>query len=125
MSNESIQAIEARDAERVRATVAGDLAALADVLSDTLVYTHGSASVDTKAQYLENIRSGLYAYKAIANLSRGFRVVGDVAMVNGDARIDVHVKGTPKVIMSRYLAVWMKEDGVWRMVSWQSTPIPA
>lgn len=125
MSNESIQAIEARDAERVRATVAGDLDALAEVLSDTLVYTHGSASVDTKAQYLENIRSGLYAYKAITNLSRGFRVVGDVAMVNGDARIDVHVKGTPKVIMSRYLAVWMKENGVWRMVSWQSTPIPA
>lgn len=120
-----IREIEARDAARVRATVAGDLDALADFFCDSLRYTHSSASVDTKAGYLENLRSGFYRYQGITNLERAFQVHGDTVLVFGDVQIDVVVKGTTKKVMSRYLAVWRRESGSWRMAAWQSTPIPA
>jgi hypothetical protein len=52
------------------------------------------------------------------------RVIGDVVLVNGDARIEVEVGGTAKLVMSRYLQVWVKGSAGWQMASWQSTPIP-
>jgi len=121
---EAIRAVEARDAERLKATVAADDAALSDVLADTLRYTHSSASVDDKAGYLANLRSGLYRYQGFTDLGRRFQAHGDTVLVYGDVRIDVAVKGAPKQVMSRYLAVWLRQGGVWRLGAWQSTPIP-
>jgi ketosteroid isomerase-like protein len=125
MSQDAIREIEARDALRIQATVAGDLTALADTLSDTLRYTHSSASVDTKEDYLNNLRQGVYKYEGLTNRERGFQVYGDTALVYGDIQIDVVARGTLKKIHSRYLAVWLREGGVWRLGAWQSTPIPA
>ncbi len=124
-NSDVIREIEARDAARAKATIAGDLDALADCFADTLRYTHSSASVDTKAGYLDNLRSGFYRYHGFTDLGREFQVHGDTALVYGDVQIDVTVKGTPKKVMSRYLAVWLRQGGVWRMAAWQSTPIPA
>ncbi len=125
MSAGVIREIEARDAERVRATLAGDLDALAGVFADSLRYTHGSAAVDDKSQYLENLRTGVYRYRSLTDIERSFQVHGDTVLVSGDVRIDVLAKGTPKVFVSRYLAVWLRQDGVWRLGAWQSTPVPA
>ena len=124
MSADVIRQVEARDAERVRATLANDFEALAGVFADTLRYTHSSASVDDKAKYIENLRSGQYRYRALTDLGREFQVHGDTVLVAGDIRIDVEVKGTMKQIMSRYLAVWLRQGGVWKLGAWQSTPIP-
>jgi len=121
---EAIRAVEARDAERLKATVAADDAALSDIMADTLRYTHSSASVDDKAGYLANLRSGLYRYQGFTDLGRRFQAHGDTVLVYGDVRIDVAVKGAPKQVMSRYLAVWLRQGGVWRLGAWQSTPIP-
>lgn len=125
MDSEVIRQIEARDRERARATIAGDLIALADVFADTLRYVHASASVDDKAKYLDNLRGGFYKYTAFTDLKKDYQVHGDTVFVHGDVRIEVTVKGTPKVVMSRYLAVWLRQAGVWRLGAWQSTPIPA
>jgi hypothetical protein len=37
----------------------------------------------------------------------------------------VALKGTDKDFVSRYLQVWRREAGGWRMASWQSTLVPA
>lgn len=125
MDSDVIRQIEARDAQRTRATIAGDLDTLADVFADTLRYVHASASVDDKAKYLDNLRGGFYKYTGFTDLAREFQVHGETVLVHGDVRIEVTVKGTPKVVMSRYLAVWLRQGGVWRLGAWQSTPIPA
>jgi len=70
------------------------------------------------------LTSGHYTYRALTTLQREMRVMGDVVLVNGDARIEVEVSGTAKVVMSRYLQVWVKGSTGWQMSSWQSTPIP-
>ena len=124
MNEDVIREVEARDALRCKATLEGDLATLDGIIADTLRYTHSSAVVDDKAGYLESLRSGVYRYQGFTHLKRGFQVHGDTVLVYGDVQIDVTVKGTAKKVMSRYLAVWLRQGGVWRMAAWQSTPIP-
>ena len=122
---EAIREIEARDAARIRAAVACDVDALAEIYADSLRYTHSTATVEDKAGNLDKLRSGFYRYRGFTNVRREFQVHGDTALVFGDVQIDVAVDGKPKTVMSRYLAVWLRQDGVWRMGAWQSTPIPA
>jgi hypothetical protein len=70
------------------------------------------------------VAQGYYVYNSVQSLQRNWRLYPDFALANGDLRIDVTVRGTAKIVMSRYLQVWAKTQGQWRMVSWQSTPIP-
>ena len=48
---------------RLAAQVANDTRALEGMLHDAMVYTHSSAVVDTKASFLEALRSGKTRYK--------------------------------------------------------------
>lgn len=125
MSEQAIQEIEALDAERCAATIAGNQAVLERLLSDDLRYTHSSAVAEDKATYLDRVCNGHYRYSGFTNLGRSVRVLGDVALVHGDVLIDVQVNNTQKRIHSRYLAVWRREGGRWQLLAWQSTGVPA
>ena len=125
MSEDIIRTIGAIDARRCQAAIAKDRAVLDEILADDMVYVHSSAVAESKAQYIERATTGWYDYTGLTDRGRTFRVYGDTVLVNGDLRIQVTVKGTPKDFVSRYLQVWAKLAGRWQMVSWQSTPIPA
>jgi ketosteroid isomerase-like protein len=107
--------------ERFKAMAAGDVAALERLLGDGLVYTHSSASVDTKASLIDGIRTKKFTYQGFERPVEEIHVYGDSAVVGGHARIDL---GTRQLNV-RYTAVWAKQGGEWRFVAWQSTPIPA
>ncbi|MEK9776653.1 MAG: nuclear transport factor 2 family protein [Quisquiliibacterium sp.] len=125
MSDDAIiKEIEALDAKRLQALLDGDVDTVAGLVAPSLRYTHSSAASDDHDAYLESLR-GKYRYQAFKDLGRSFQVHGDTVLVCGDTRIDVHVNGTPKVVMSRYLAVWLRQNGQWKFAAWQSTPIPA
>lgn len=122
---EIIALIEQLDAERVRATLAKDAAALSRLIADDMRYVHSSAVDETKALYIERATTGHYDYTGLTTVKRDFRVIGDVVLVNGDLKIELLLKGAPRTVMSRYLQVWAKRAGNWQVVAWQSTPIPA
>ena len=121
---DTIAHIEALDAKRANFILARDFAGLDPLISEDLRYVHSSAVLENKQQYLAKLSSGHYTYRSLTTLQREVRVIGDVVLVNGDARIEVEVGGTAKVVMSRYLQVWVKGSAGWQMASWQSTPIP-
>jgi len=121
---DTIAHIEALDAKRANCILARDFAGLDPLIAEDLRYVHSSAVLENKQQYLAKLSSGHYTYRALTTLQREMRVIGDVVLVNGDARIEVEVSGTAKVVMSRYLQVWVKGSAGWQMASWQSTPIP-
>ncbi len=126
MSDDTIRTIEAIDARRNQAALAKDAATLREILADDMLYVHGSAVAEDKALYIERVcHNGHYDYKLLENQRRNFRVYGDTVLVDGDVHIKVVTKGGPKDFVSRYLQAWVKRDGRWQMVSWQSTPIPA
>jgi len=125
MSDQTVIAeIEALDAQRRAALVDKNFSALANLLDDAMLYVHSSAVAEDKALYLKKLTDGLYNYSALKSLRRTHRVLGDVVLVDGDLEISVRVSGVDKVVNSRYLQVWARRAGGWKMISWQSTPIP-
>lgn len=123
---ELFEHILALDEARVAATLAGDVARLGPLIGSSLRYVHSSGTDEDRSLYLERVGGGFYDYQRLTSIARAFRRFGEVVLVNGDVEIDVVVreKGR-KQFRSRYLQVWALENGSWRMVSWQSTPLPA
>ena len=116
----------ALDEERIAATLAGDAARLEPLIGSSLRYVHSSGTDEDRALYLQRVSEGFYDYRQLVSIARAFRRFGDVVLVNGDVEIDVVVRDKGrKHFRSRYLQAWALEDGGWRMVSWQSTPLPA
>ena len=55
---------------------------------------------------------------------RRVRVFSDVAVVTGACRVLVQASGRERDIRLRFTEVYLRRDGAWRMVAWQSTLIP-
>ena len=117
---------EVRTAEdrRYEALLGPDLPTLDRLFDDRLSYAHSSGVRDTKAEYLEKIRSGYYDYARIDHPVERVDVLGDTAVVAGRMTADLAVQGTPKTIDNLALAVWTKADGGWRLIAYASTPLP-
>jgi ketosteroid isomerase-like protein len=125
VSSEASQGeIRSHEDRRFQAMVAADVAALEALLGDDLVYTHSSASLDTKASLIEGIRTGRFSYQKIERPREEIRVYGPSAVVTGQARIELG-GASPRVLNLRYTDVWVKRERGWQMVAWQSTPMPA
>ena len=95
---DTIAHIEALDAKRAECILARDFAGLEPMIAEDLRYVHSSAVLENKQQYLAKLSSGHYTYRSLTTLQREMRVIGDVVLVNGDARIEVEVGGTAKVV---------------------------
>jgi ketosteroid isomerase-like protein len=77
--------------------------------------------LDSKDAYIGAIKSGKTKYKSIVPEEVTARAFGDVAIVNGKATMDLLSDGKDVHLVLRYTDVWVKRDGRWQMVSWQST----
>jgi ketosteroid isomerase-like protein len=113
------------DEERTDAMVKGDLATLDRLLGDDLSYVHSSTKVDTKASFIENLRSGASKYKGFQREESSTRLFGDSAVNTGVAVVSVENQGqAPATFKIRYTDVWVNRGGQWQMVAWQSTRLP-
>ena len=122
MAKDTIRELENR---RYRAMCEADAATLEKLLADTLVYTHSYGGADSKASYLEGIRSKKWVYQKVERPKENIQVHGDCAIVTGQVRIQLLSEGKPKTLNSAYTDVWIKGTNGWQMVAWQSTPLPA
>jgi len=117
--------ILALEDKRYAAMTSNDLAALEALFHDEMIYTHSSAVVDTKASYLEALRSGKTRYKSAKRFDEKVRFAGDTALVTGRAEFEVELNGNPKSLRLRFLNVWTKTPAGWKFVAWQSCSLPA
>lgn len=116
--------ITALDDARQRHTVAKQFDEVDKVLGSTLRYVHGSGTDEDRALYLDRLRSGYYDYLGMTPRRREFRRFGSTVLVHGDMQIHVIVDGTEKNFQGRYLQVWAEQGGDWKMVAWETTPMP-
>lgn len=121
----SDKAILELEDKRFSAMIARDLAALEKLTHDQLLYTHSSGLTDTKASWLESIKAGKAKYKSVDCSERKVRFLGEVALVNGKAAIEVDVNGQPKSLRLVFLNAWTRTPQGWKFVAWQSCPLPA
>lgn len=117
--------IEALEAERCRALLECDIETLTQLCSDRLLYTHTSTRQDSKASYIERVKSGFYRYLKFTPEHAQVTVVGMTAFVSMKLVSDVIVNGVAKTLTNQVLSVWAREQGQWRFVAYQPTPIPA
>ena len=112
------------DDNRFEAMRKEDWAALDAALADDLTYVHSTARLESKAEHVQNLRAGRPHYRGIAPRERRARVLGDVGIVNGVSAMHVERDGKEQRFTVRYLAVYAKTAGTWRMIAWQSTRVP-
>jgi hypothetical protein len=111
--------------KRFGAMIARDFAALDKLVHDQLLYTHSSGVTDSKASWLESMKSGKVKYKSVNCSERKVRFFGDVALMNGRAAIEVEIGGQPKSLRLLFLNAWTRTPKGWQFVAWQSCPQPA
>jgi hypothetical protein len=111
--------------QRFGAMIAGDFAALDKLVHDQLLYTHSSGVTDSKATWLESMKSGKVKYRSVNCSERKVRFFGDVALMNGRAAIEVEIGGQPKSLRLLFLNGWTRTPKGWQFVAWQSCPQPA
>ncbi|MCX7318073.1 MAG: nuclear transport factor 2 family protein, partial [Hyphomicrobiales bacterium] len=87
--------------------------------------THSNAVMERKALYLERLAAKHYDYRELNFLDQDIRVTGDAALITGRMTGEVVIAGQVRQLNSRTTVVWIRRDGRWRMLTFQSTPIPA
>lgn len=115
-----------REQQRVDYLVAGKLDELAAMLSPTLTYTHSSAALDTKEQFMDSLRSGRLVYKSLKHRDVQVRFPApDVAVLNGLSDVESVSGGKPQQTPLRFTIVYVRKNGVWLMEAWHSARRPA
>jgi hypothetical protein len=110
--------------KRFAAMLAKDLVALERMVHEELLYTHSSGITDTKASWLDSMKSGKVKYKSASCSERRVRVLNDVALINGKAHIEADIGGEPRTLRLLFLNAWAKTPQGWKFVAWQSCPQP-
>ena len=113
------------DDRRYAAMRSGDMGALADLLSDKVMVVHSTGGTDDKQKFLDKMSGGNLTYRKIERTGTQVRVLGpDAAIVSGRVKMECVLNEQVIHLDNTILALWVREDGTWRLASAQSTPTP-
>jgi ketosteroid isomerase-like protein len=108
---------------RCDAISAGDIDTLESLLSDDYVHVHMTAAVDDRAGHLAAVA------KRPRTTSRGeisVRIYGELAVLTGELTNHSSAAGQPPRSIRAYChQVAVRQNGTWRFVSIQLTPLSA
>jgi len=123
----TLSAEEALKAEEARyaAQLGNDFAAMERLFADELVYIHSSTTVDTKASFIESMRSGAVRYRKMTRGDVKVRTYGCIAIISGRGSFEVTARGQDLKLELLFHAVWAKRAAGTQFVSWQATRLPA
>jgi Domain of unknown function (DUF4440) len=113
--------VRAADLRRISALIHADRATLDAVLGDELTYGHSDGRLQTKTELLSAVTAGAVTYRSYDGPPPFVRIQENMALLSGIAEIEATARGTPVKLWLRYLAVYEKRDGVWRLTAYQST----
>jgi ketosteroid isomerase-like protein len=122
MADEKAAILEADDRRR-KAIVANDAKALSETLTDDYIHIHTSGRVDTKEQYLTPMREGKSNYTNSDRHDATVLINGDTAWMYGRQTVAFDRPGNKRTIENRYLAVFRKTPGGWKMAVINGTPL--
>jgi hypothetical protein len=118
-------AVLAAEDARFAAMVAGDAEGLRRALAEDLEYVHSTGVAEGRDELIASITSGRTRYAAVTGLERQVVMLApESALVRGTGHFAVFAGTTPLDLKLRYLAVYGREEGAWRLRSWQSLRQP-
>ncbi len=117
------QSIKAMTEQVNQAALKGDVATLDKLYVDDYIAINILGRARTKAEVLEDLKSGKVKFEAIEVTETKVRVYGDTALVNSTANIKGHFGDTDISGQWRSVRVWVKRKGKWQSVSFQATRV--
>ena len=114
--------------DKYMATLAGtDMAALDDMISETVSYGHPTGQINTKKIQMDSMRGGpLPRYGKIEQANTVVRAYPGVAVLSGDIIFTGLARaGSPPPARNTYrlATAYANEKGTWRLILWQVLPI--
>jgi len=124
LSSQDLAEVEALERARFQAWIKGDTDAMRPMLGDDLVYCHSTGQCQNKEEIVTSIGSRETIYHAMNVLELKPRAVGGAVLINGKLDITAETGGQVNQFQGIYTDVYVKRNGNWQMVSWQSTILP-
>jgi hypothetical protein len=115
--------ITALQAQIIEATLKGDISVFENYLSDDYIAIRGDGKLTTRAEELENLKSGVTKYESIEVREPEVRVYGDTAVYNSLSSIKAMINGKPYTGDVRNSRVWVKQNGNWKLILFQATRV--
>ncbi|KGJ16490.1 hypothetical protein IX57_12105 [Paracoccus sanguinis] len=117
--------IAALEAQRYAAMLAGDVDRLRVLLSERLHYSHSLGDQDSRDSLLARIGAGDIIYHEVTAPVAWTERLADAVLLGGRMTARATVSGVPRSIDNAFLAVWaIEDDGHWRLIAYQPTPLP-
>ena len=107
----------------VAAQLKADTNSYEKLLADDYTAIHGDGTLSTKAQDIENFKSGAVKYETVDMRDSKIRVYGDTAVVTSLLFFKGTTSGKPFSGDVRSTRVWVKQKGNWKCVAFQSTRV--
>lgn len=110
--------------ERMRAFKTSDAATLNRIFDDDFTFTNVNGEIHTKAELIGDVTSGKLKYTELKHSEIRVRVYENTAILTGRSAsvyIDAGKEGgrTPR----RYMNIYIRKNGQWRLVARQETPV--
>jgi hypothetical protein len=112
------------DTLRREAMLEADVDVLRELFAEGLRYGHANGEVHTKAELLGLLASGALDYRAIRIEAIETREGARSFVVTGRQTIEVTAAGRDVTSHSVFSAVYAREGRRWRLIAYQSAPIP-
>ncbi len=118
-----VDAVLAAEGARAAAFVARDAAALERLLHERLVYVHATGARHDRDRLLQFLRDGPQFLSVQLHEPRVDLLADGVALVTGLLRMRLRREPGAAPVEAESLAsqVWLRTDGAWRLVLFQST----
>jgi len=117
------QTVKALSEQLNQAALKGDTATYDKLVSPDYASIGIYGTVATKAEILENYKSGKTKFDSIEVLDTKVRVYGDTALVSGTSNVKGHPGTTDLSGQYRSVRVWIKRNGKWQSVYFQATRV--
>jgi len=108
------------------ATVAADTATIGKLMADDAIFVHGSALVQTKAEFLEAATKGQFRITTYEIKEAKVVFFDGGAIVSGVQDVTLAPRapgGQPFQVQMRVSSVWVAKPSGWRLILNQGTPI--
>ncbi|HEY0955103.1 MAG TPA: nuclear transport factor 2 family protein [Roseateles sp.] len=106
-----------------RAIVARDRAAIEANMADDFRQIDARGNVETKASFIAGLLSPELQLDPYTVEDFEVRVYGDTALISGRTRMTGRHAGQPFSTHYRYIDVYVKRGGAWKIVSVQLSPV--
>jgi ketosteroid isomerase-like protein len=107
-----------------KAIIRKDTAAIADNMSEDFRQISSSGDVANKETFVRNITAADLTIDPYTVEDFDVRVYGDVALLSGRTRMTGREGGAPFTTHYRYIDVYVRTNGRWKVCSVQTTRMP-